>query len=65
MRLTPHEVEKTTVLMGVCALAQKRLASVLRLNLPEAEGLIAGQLIHLARDIEMQRLTKSSNSPPR
>ena len=49
MRLTPHEVEKTTVLMGVCAVAQKRLASGLRLNLPEAEGLIAGQLIHLAR----------------
>ena len=49
MRLTPHEIEKTNVLTAVCNIAQRRLASGLRLNLPEAEGLIAGQMIHLAR----------------
>ena len=49
MRLTPHEIEKTAHVMGVCSVAQKRLACGLRLSLPEAEGLLAGQMIHLAR----------------
>ena len=35
--------------MAICTIAQKRLASGLRLNLPEAEALIAGQVLHLAR----------------
>jgi urease subunit gamma/beta len=49
MHLTPREIDKLQ-LHGVGFLAQKRLARGLRLNHPEAVGLIAAQLLELIRD---------------
>jgi urease subunit gamma/beta len=49
MHLTPRELDKLT-LHQAGALAQKRLARGLRLNLPEATALIATQLLELIRD---------------
>lgn len=49
MRLSPREVDHLT-LHQVGALAQKRLARGLRLNYPEAVGLIAAVVLELIRD---------------
>ena len=49
MHLTPRETEKLQ-LHYVGFLAQKRLARGLRLNYPEAVGLIASQILELIRD---------------
>ena len=49
MHLSPREIEKLT-LHNVGFLAQKRLARGLRLNHPEAVGLIATQLLEFIRD---------------
>lgn len=49
MHLTPRETEKLQ-LHYVGVLAQKRLARGLRLNYPEAVGLIASQILELIRD---------------
>src|SRR5207302_7156644 len=49
MHLIPREIDKL-LLHGVGFLAQKRLARGLRLNYPEAVGLIAAQLLELIRD---------------
>ena len=49
MRLTPHELDKL-MLHQVGFLAQKRLARGLRLNYPEAVGLIAAQVLEFIRD---------------
>ena len=49
MHLTPHEIDKL-MLHNVGFLAQKRLARGLRLNHPEAVGLIAAQLLEFIRD---------------
>ncbi len=49
MHLIPREMDKL-LLHGVGFLAQKRLARGLRLNHPEAVGLIAAQLLELIRD---------------
>lgn len=51
MRLTPREIDKIS-LLNVCILAQKRLARGLRLNLPEAVGVLVGQILELIRDGE-------------
>ncbi len=49
MHLTPREIEKL-MLHNVGFLAQKRLARGLRLNHPEAVGLIAAQLLEFIRE---------------
>jgi len=49
MHLNPREIDKL-LLHGVGFLAQKRLARGLRLNHPEAVGLIAAQLLEFIRD---------------
>src|SRR5438105_297306 len=49
MHLIPREIDKL-LLHGVGFLAQERLARGLRLNHPEAVGLIAAQLLELIRD---------------
>lgn len=49
MFLSPHEIEKI-LLMNVGVLAQRRLARGLRLNHPEAVGLIATVVLELIRD---------------
>lgn len=49
MRLAPSELDKL-VLHQVGALAQKRLARGLRLNHPEAVGLLGAVLLELVRD---------------
>jgi urease subunit gamma/beta len=49
MHLNPREIDKL-LLHGVGLLAQKRLARGLRLNHPEAVGLIAAQLLEFIRD---------------
>lgn len=49
MHLTPRELDKL-VLHQAGALAQKRLARGLRLNLPEATALVATQVLELIRD---------------
>ena len=49
MHLTPHELDKL-ILHQVGFLAQKRLARGLKLNYPEAIGLIATQILELIRD---------------
>ena len=49
MRLAPRDVDKL-VLHQAGALAQKRLARGVRLNVPEAIALIATQILELARD---------------
>ena len=49
MKLTPREMEKLT-LHNVGFLAQKRLARGLRLNEPEAVGLLASQMLEMIRD---------------
>ncbi|MCA9548232.1 MAG: urease subunit gamma, partial [Myxococcales bacterium] len=49
MRLTPRELDHLA-LHQVGALAQKRLARGLRLNHPEAVGLIATVVLELIRD---------------
>ena len=49
MHLNPREIDKL-LLHGVGFLAQTRLARGLRLNHPEAVGLIAAQLLELIRD---------------
>jgi len=49
MRLTPCEVDKLSTLYATGRLAQRRLASGLRLNHPEAVALIAMQCAELAR----------------
>ncbi|KAJ1441134.1 urease [Ochromonadaceae sp. CCMP2298] len=48
MRLTPRELDKAT-LHGIGYMAQKRLASSIRLNAPEAAALLASQIMHFAR----------------
>jgi urease len=50
MRLTPCEIEKINVLFAAGRLAQRRLASGVRLNHPEATALIAMRVCELARD---------------
>lgn len=50
MRLTPCEIEKVNVLFAAGRLAQRRLASGVRLNHPEATALIAMRVCELARD---------------
>jgi len=47
--LSPHEIEKLT-LVQVGVLAQRRLARGLKLNHPEAIGLIATVMLELIRD---------------
>jgi len=49
MHLIPREIDKL-LLHGVGFLAQKRLARGVRLNHPEAVGLIAAQLLEFIRD---------------
>ena len=49
MRLTPCEVDKLSTLYATGRLAQRRLASGMRLNHPEAVALIAMQCAELAR----------------
>ena len=49
MYLAPHEIEKLT-LASVGQLAQRRLARGLKLNYPEAVGLIASVVLELIRD---------------
>jgi len=49
VRLAPRDVDKL-VLHQAGALAQKRLARGVRLNVPEAIALIATQILELARD---------------
>ena len=49
MHLTPREIDKLQLHQAGC-LAQKRLARGLRLNHPEAVGLIATQLLEFIRD---------------
>ena len=49
MRLTPCEVDKFSTLYATGRLAQRRLASGMRLNHPEAVALIAMQCAELAR----------------
>ena len=49
MRLSPREIEKL-MLHNVGFLAQKRLARGVRLNLPEAVGLIASQILEFIRE---------------
>lgn len=49
MFLSPHEIEKLT-LVQVGVLAQRRLARGLKLNHPEAVGLIATVMLELIRD---------------
>jgi urease gamma subunit len=48
MRLTGREIEKT-LLLNAGAIAQKRLASGIRLNIPETIALLASQIVTLAR----------------
>ncbi|MCH2211569.1 MAG: urease subunit beta [Fuerstiella sp.] len=49
MHLSPREIEKL-MLHNVGFLAQKRLARGVRLNLPEAVGLIASQILEFIRE---------------
>ena len=49
MRLSPREIEKL-MLHNVGFLAQKRLARGVQLNLPEAVGLIASQILEFIRE---------------
>lgn len=48
MRLSPHEVDKLS-LSNVGFVAQKRLASGVRLNIPESIALLVYQVLELAR----------------
>lgn len=48
MKLTNREIEKT-LLLNIGSIAQKRLANGIRLNIPEAIGLLASQIVQLAR----------------
>ena len=48
--LAPHERDKLHNLHGLLCLAQRRLAKGLRLNIPEANALISGLIIELARE---------------
>ena len=49
MRLSPREVDKLAVAQAA-HLAQKRLASGIRLNHPEATALLANQILELIRE---------------
>ena len=49
MRLSPREVDKLA-LAQAAHLAQKRLASGIRLNHPEATALLANQILELIRE---------------
>src|SRR5580693_7698310 len=49
MHLTPRDIDKL-ILHGAGFLAQKRLARGVRLNYPEAVGLLATQLLELIRE---------------
>ena len=49
MRLTPYEIDKLK-LHDVGVLAQKRLARGIRLNIPEAVGLLVMQTLELCRE---------------
>lgn len=49
MRLTPHEIDKLA-LHSAGVVAQKRLASGIRLNHPEAVALLSIQVMELARE---------------
>ncbi len=61
MHLSPQEIDKLT-LHSVGSLAQKRLARGIKLNYPEAKGLIATVLLELIRDgrpvVELMTLGK-------
>ncbi len=63
MHLIPREMDKL-LLHGVGFLAQKRLARGLRLNHPEAVGLIAAQLLELIRDGKKRRRADGPRAPP-
>ncbi len=48
--LAPHERDKLHNLHSLLCLSQRRLAKGLRLNIPEANALISGLIIELARE---------------
>ena len=48
--LAPHERDKLQNLHSLMCIAQRRLAKGLRLNIPEANALISGLVVELARE---------------